>query len=478
MKFANTPQEDRKIAVFQRKSLAAFKALVKDLKSYGAQAKSEHKGRGKAVIDKRKRHIVKNIKPLPQVNDFLKKFVGTDSISDKAYSWRNSTIYLMRDYLAGAKTLREISATFEKNAIRSAKAFELHKKQKPIKDAIPPELRAFLPDTITVDIDESGTIKKINDMFGNKTYTLAEKIKVQKKLVRKYNSIVKLVQRDLKSKDEMTKLSALITSIIMETGIRPGKSGNGIVEIVDDKEIEIETFGAITLNASHVNFVKDNFVELKFKGKMGTVNTASISNANLIKVLKDYVSNALESGSDYIFVNEEGNQYTYQDLISYFRKNFTGFKITDFRKLRATQEVFNGLVEERDDMLRQIKDVENLETEELTQRVVEIIAETINKAHERAQVALSHDESTTTKKSYINPEVLLRFLSTGSMQSTLKECVAMGKTKLQFDPMVFVREAQKTASQRFFVASKGSIENLDTLVDILLHIFDNDDGMI
>ena len=315
-------------------------------------------------------------------------------------------------------------------------------------------------------------------MFGNKTYTLAEKIKVQKKLVRKYNSIVKLVQRDLKSKDEMTKLSALITSIIMETGIRPGKSGNGIVEIVDDKEIEIETFGAITLNASHVNFVKDNFVELKFKGKMGTVNTASISNANLIKVLKDYVSNALESGSDYIFVNEEGNQYTYQDLISYFRKNFTGFKITDFRKLRATQEVFNGLVEERDDMLRQIKDVENLETEELTQRVVEIIAETINKAHERAQVALSHDESTTTKKSYINPEVLLRFLSTGSMQSTLKECVAMGKTKLQFDPMVFVREAQKTASQRFFVASKGSIENLDTLVDILLHIFDNDDGMI
>jgi len=467
-----TPQEERKILAFQRKALTAFKALIKDLKSYGDQAKSEHKGRGQAVINKRKRHIVKSIKTLPQVLTFMEKFVGSDEVSDKAYSWRNTTMYLIRDYLAGQKTLKDVSDTFKKNSIRSFKAIEIHKSQASLKSVIPVELRAYLPDTITIDVDEEGYIKKINDMFGNKTYTLSEKIKSQKKLIKKYNTIVKQIKKDLKSRDEKAKLSAIITSIIMETGIRPGKIGNGIVETVDDQEVEVETFGAITLNPSHVNFVRENFAELSFRGKMGTVNTAAISNSAIVKVLKDYVDNALESGSDYIFITSEGEQFTYQDLVRYFRINFKGFKITDFRKLRATQEVFDGLQEERDSMLRRIKEVAELETEELTQRVVEIVAETINKAHERAQVALSHDSGSTTKKSYINPEVLLRFLSTASMQSTLKESITTGKTKLHFDPMMFVREATRTASM-LISASGRTLESIDTIVDMLEHIFDN-----
>ena len=321
-------------------------------------------------------------------------------------------------------------------------------------------------------MDDEGYIKNINDMFCNKTYTLAEKIKSQKKLIKKYNSIVKVIKRDLKSRDELTKLSAIITSIIMETGIRPGQVGNGIVETVDDQEVEVETFGAITLNPSHVNFVRDNFTELKFRGKMGTINTATISNSSITKVLKDYVENALSSGSDYIFVTSEGNKFSYPNLVKYFRVNFKGFKITDFRKLRATQEVFNGLQEERDSMLERIKEVADLEVEELTQRVVEIVAETINKAHERAQVALSHDSGSTTKKSYINPEVLLRFLSTTSMQSTLKESITTGKTKLHFDPMMFVREATRTAGLRLISASGRTLESIDTIMDMLEHIFD------
>lgn len=468
-----TPQEERKISAFQRKALTAFRSLLKDLKSYGDQAKSEHKGRGQAVINKRKRHIVKSIKTLPQVLTFMEKFVGSDEVSDKAYSWRNTTLYLIRDHLAGQKTLKEVSETFKKNSVRSFKALEIHKRQAPLKSIIPVELRAYLPDTITIDVDDEGYIKKINDMFGNKTYTLAEKIKSQKKLIKKYNTIVKLIKRDLKSRDEMTKLSAIITSIIMETGIRPGQIGNGIVETVDDQEVQVETFGAITLNTSHVSFVRDNFAELSFRGKMGTVNTASISNSAIVKVLKDYVDNALSSGSDYIFITSEGSQFTYQDLIKYFRTNFKGFKITDFRKLRATQEVFDGLQEERDSMLQRIKEVAEMETEDLTQRVVEIVAETINKAHERAQVALSHDSGTTTKKSYINPEVLLRFLSTASMQSTLKESITTGKTKLHFDPMMFVREATRTAGLRMISASGRTLESIDTIIDMLEHIFDS-----
>lgn len=471
-----TPQEERKISAFQRKSLAAFKALLKDLKSYGDQAKSEHKGRGKDVINKRKRHIVKSIKTLPQVLTFMEKFVGSDEVSDKAYSWRNTTLYLIRDYLAGLKTLKIVSDTFKKNSIRSFKAIEIDKRQAPLKSVIPVELRSYLPDTITIDVDDEGYIKTINDMFGNKTYTLSEKIKSQKKLIKKYNSIVKKIKRDLKSRDELTKLSAIITSIIMETGIRPGQIGNGIVETVDDQEVSVETFGAITLNPSHVNFVRSNFAELRFRGKMGTVNTATISNSSITKVLKDYVDNALSSGSDYIFVTSEGEQFTYQHLAKYFRINFKGFKITDFRKLRATQEVFDGLQEERDSMLKRIREVAELETEELKQRVVEIVSDTINKAHERAQVALSHDSGNTTKKSYINPEVLLRFLSTASMQNTLKESITTGKTKLQFDPMMFVREATRTAGLRLIYASGRTLESIDTIIDMLEHIFE--DGIV
>jgi hypothetical protein len=78
-----------------------------------------------------------------------------------------------------------------------------------------------------------------------------------------------------------------------------------------------------------------------------------------------------------------------------------------------------------------------------------------------------------TQKSYINPQVLLQFLSTTSMQESLKACVVSGKTKLQFDPMMFIREAQKTASRRFF-ATGGRIENLEIIIDILDHLFDEE----
>jgi integrase len=472
-----TLQEEKKIATFQRKALSAFKVLIKDLKSYSAQAKSEHKGRGKDVINKRKRHIVKSIEKLSQVESFMVKWVGSDDVSDKADSWRRSSLYLIRDYLVGQSTLRDISSTFEKNSIKHFKAIEVHKKQKHLKEKIPSEFRAFLPPMISIEVDSKGHIKEINDLFGNKTYTLSEKIKNQKKLVRKYNAIVKKVQKDMKSEEEMTKLSAVITSLIMETGIRPGQIGNGVVKTVEGKEVNIETFGATTLTSKHIKFVRSNFAELKFEGKKGTVNTASVSNKELIKVIKDYVDNALSTGSDYIFVTSEGRQYTYQELLKYFRKNFKGFKITDFRKLRATQEVFDALNEERSGMLKEIKEVAKKETKEVTEKVVKIIANTINKAHDRAQIALNHESGTTTQQAYINPEVLFRFLSSESMQDNLKDCVLSGKTKLHFDPLLFIREAQKTASRKFF--STGSkLESLETIIDILEHLFDDDSGRI
>ena len=466
-----TPQEERRISAHQKKAVSAFRTLTRSLKDYGVQAKAEHVGRGKEVLKKRKRYIAKSIKSLPQVEDFMDSWVATGDMDEKAPSWRSKTLYLIRDYLVGQSTLRDVSEIFKQDSVKYYIAQQVHLKQVDLKKKIPPELRAFLPPTISIEVDEDGYIKKINDLFGNKTYTLSEKIKSQKKLVRRYNQIAKKVSKDLKSSDEFKKLSALITSIIMETGIRPGKVGNGFVKVVEGREIPIETFGATTLTTDHVRFVKSEFAELKFEGKKGTVNTATLANKDVVKVLKDYVDNALQSGSKYIFVNAEGEQYTYQHLTQYFKANFKGFKITDFRKLRATQEVLEGLNDERKNMLSQIKRFAEDETEDLTQRVVEVIANTINKAHERAQFALSHESGLTTQKSYINPEVLLHFLSTATMQETLKDSIVLGKTKLHFDPLMFIKEAQRTASMKIFATGKA--KTISGVAYVLEHLFDD-----
>jgi len=122
-------------------------------------------------------------------------------------------------------------------------------------------------------------------------------------------------------------------------------------------------------------------------------------------------------------------------------------------------------------MLDQIKRFAEEETEDLTQRVVEVIANTINKAHERAQFALSHESGMTTQKSYINPEVLLHFLSTATMQESLKDSIVSGKTKLHFDPLMFIREAQRTASLKLFATGKS--KSIGEIANALEHLFED-----
>ena len=117
--------------------------------------------------------------------------------------------------------MKEASKLFYPIAHESFSVIEFSKKQNKVKSTFPPEIQAFLPKSIVIDTDRNKYITKVNDLFVNEKYNLSEKIKVQRKLIYRYNTIVKKVKKDLKSPDEITKLSALITSIIMETGIRP-----------------------------------------------------------------------------------------------------------------------------------------------------------------------------------------------------------------------------------------------------------------
>jgi DNA topoisomerase IB len=437
--------KEKKQLAFQKKSAAAFRALGRAVYRHRHKARKKYPSRSNESFKKRGRWLIRFLDKEPKTIEFLDAFIGTEAMNPRTKGWRRKVLELLSLYLLNKITLREASKLFVPIAAKSYEVIALDKQQNKIQKTLPPEIMAFLPSSIIVEVDKNNNIKGINDMFVNDTYTLKEKIKTQKKLVYRYNTIVKQVKKDMKSRDEITKLCALVTSIIMETGIRPGKIGNSAVKIIEDKKIEVETFGAVSLNADHVSFVKNNFAELKFVGKKGGLNTASLKDSEVIKVLKDYVDNSLKSGSKYIFTTREGQQFDYKDLSSYFRKNFKGFKITDFRKLRATRTVFEVLKEERRNMLGRIKEIASGEVDSIKAKATEEIVKTIELAHQKAQAALSHMDSSTTQDAYINPQVLLRFLSTAKIESSFRDYIMQGKTKFRFDPMMFVKEAEKLA---------------------------------
>jgi integrase len=438
-----------------------FRALLKAVASDSQNVKALHKKDPK----KQQRAMVKLLKGRGDVNAFLDKYAGTDTASAKAYSWRNSARYLLRDAALGIIALRDALPALDKATSNGFQALTVEEFQTPLRSTIPALLREYLPATVEINVDESGTIQRITDRFNNEHFTLEVKIQHQKKLLKQYNQIAKRVKRDLKSSDEITRLSALITAILMETGIRPGKLGNGMVKTVGDQEEFIETFGAITLGPSHVRFVKDNFAELSFLGKKTGKNTASLSGSEIIKALKDYTDKALSSGSKYVFVTADGYRYTYSDLQRYFREHFKGINPTDWRKLKASETVFDAIQAEQEALYAKIVSFAHMEADALAARVAEEIAKTLDRAIAKAQVALSHESSGTTKKQYINPEVLLRFLSTGRTEKTFRDAILGNKPALAFDPQRFIEVASAAAVGR--TAAYGIKRAGQTLMEIL-----------
>lgn len=419
-----------------------FRALTKAVAPDAANVKALHKG----DPQKQQRAMIKLLKDRGDVNGFLDKYTGTDSASPKAYSWRNTGRYLLRDAALGIKSLRDVLPALDKVTSNGFQALTVETFQEPLRTSIPALLRGYLPDTVEVNVDENGTIQRITDRFNNEHKSLAVKIQHQKTLLKKYNQIAKQVKRDMKSGDEVTRLSALITAILMETGIRPGKKGNGVVKTIGGKEVFVETFGAVTLGPGHVNFVKDNFAELSFLGKMTGQNTASLSAPEIIQALQDYTNKALKSGSKYVFVTKEGYRYTYKDLDRYFKTYFKGIDPTDWRKLKASETVFDAIQEEQEDLYARILSFADEEGADLMDRVTEEISTTLDRAIAKAQQALSHDKATTTRKQYINPEVLLRFLSTATMGGkTFRDAILAGKPTLAFDPQRFIEVASAAA---------------------------------
>lgn len=426
-------------------ALKAFKTLITALAPLGVLLKKEVPGNDDEAISRRARAFVKAAKEHPKVQAFLDQWIGSEDVDSSAYSWRNTVTYAMRDVIVRKAPLEDALKVVGKYALTSYQALTLHEVQKPLRDALPEEVFQFLPRTVVVKTDPTGRITEVTDRFKNEYFTLAKKAQHLRYILGQYNKIARTVKKDLKDPDEVVRLSALVTSIIMETGIRPGKIGNGVVKTVDGEEEFVETFGAATLGPSHVKFVRENFVQLEFHGKKGSVNTAALTDAAIIKVLNQYVAKALKSGSPYIFVTRTGHTFDYSDLDRYFSARFEKITPTDFRKLRATEEVLNSIIEEQEEMYARIRKLKKLKKDALKESIVTEVVGALTRAIERAGGALSHDSSQTTIDSYIYPGVLFRFLSTGRLERNLGALLETGKTELKFDPDAFLRAAMESA---------------------------------
>ena len=416
-----------------------FRALLVLLAPLVEKALTDFPKKDKQSLQRRGRLFNKLAKVAPAMTAYLDQWIGTEAQHPKAYSWRSAIVYQARDVLLYGKTQRAAMVEVEKQAYKGFEAITMAGAQGPLRDAVPSSLREFLPKNIVVEVDDDGTIQHVTDRFENEHLTLGKKIAKMRDLVAQYNAIAKRVKRDLKSRDEIIKLSALITAIIMETGIRPGKIGNGVIKTVGGEQVTIETFGAITLGPGHVRFIRANFAELEFIGKKGGTNTASLSDAAIIKVLNAYVAKALNSGTPYVFVTANGQQFSYSDLQRYFRENFGDVSPTDFRKLKATETVLGALRNEQADLYTRIRGFAKTAKADLQERIVAEIVVTFEKAIAHAQEALSHESAATTLRAYINPEIVLRFLSTGRVDDSLESAILAGESKLAFDPMVFVK---------------------------------------
>ena len=442
-----------------------LRALVKALDPVVLEAQTAHPDNPK----RQARFLKAALKERGDVLGFVDKWVGPDSIDPKAYSWRNRTMDMIRDVSLGTLGANKAFEKLEGIMILAYRASTLGEVQEPLKDAIPEELRAFLPDNLVVVVDEDGNIQEITDRFVAQKKTFAKKIKVMRDLLQRYNSIVAQVKKDIKSGDPITRLAALVTAIIMETGIRPGQRGN--VTLVRDpvtgEKVPVDTFGAVTLGPNHVRFIRDEFAELEFVGKASSTNLASLSDSAVIKILKSLVENAQKSGSKFIFVTPNGREFTKKDLNRYFGKNFKGISPTDFRQLRATDVMFEQIRKAQLDLYAEIQEYIDLEESALRDRVVTSLVKSLNQAIDEAQKALSHDKDSTTVGSYINPQILLRFFSQGRAADSLKEALMDGAGELSFDPMKFVEMAKASASK---VARRYMVGTAPTLRDLLEEI--------
>lgn len=436
------------IATLQEKN---WKALARALKAMGPlqeEARLAFPGKDKDSIRRRKTALLNLVRSSAFAKAALKEIQVLPEDQAKV-------IGLMRDSLAGDRKLKDTRARLDLYGRNRYIKDTLGVGQAPLQ-VLPEELRKFLPDNIWVEVDPEGVIRKVTDRFVNQKETWEWKIQRIKLILEKREEILRRMREDLRSGDPELSTKALIASILYQTGIRPGYEGNQSTVVLPNGEKVLETtFGATTLKAEHVKFLRNNLAELQFIGKAGTLNTATLSDPVLVSVLKSYQESNTQG---FLFTTKSGSVFGQKDLDAYFKSRFFGISPKDFRRLKASEKMLEALNAENEKLREQIRGFVKTEKAELASRITEKLAEAISNAMDAAAETLSHASGKdVTRTNYINPQIVLDFLSRGKPARTLEQAVLSNQIALRFDPANFVPELTKAASE--FLMTLGDLLN-------------------
>lgn len=323
-------------------------------------------------------------------------------------------------------------------------------------DIFPPELYKYLPESMGFRIEHNKIV--IEDSLANEEKTIQVKMAVMEKLMSEKDTIEKDLERDIKSPDEHTRLCALLSKIGLLSGIRPAKEGNKARVYPKKGEPKQktkqyqDTYGATTLLKSHVTELRNNFVKFEFPGKKGTPNIVDISDAEIAQHISNLVNK--KQNKDYVFTTSSGKRITDGDVNDYLQKYDIVY--TDFRKYNSTLEVYSELKKNTQEIYSKIASIKEEQEEKLKEKVVAIITEQLQNAYENARKKLNHKDVLVTVNSYVNPMVIMNWLSSGNLAESFEEAIRFnGDLKLGFNIKALVANAQKKIEN----LKKSSIED-------------------
>lgn len=243
----------------------------------------------------------------------------------------------------------------------------------------------------TKDGDEATVYEYGPRQVANRHKEKAERVE---KLRKSISDLRTKVKSDLKSEDELTRMSALAVALMDETAERVG----------NHESAEDGHFGVTGWRKKHITFGKDK-VTIKYVGKSGVKHEKVVERPETVKALKEVCAG--KSGEDCVFETEE-IRLDPKDVNDYLKK----FDVTakDIRGFRANDEMCKALRAERDkgpELPRSRKEKDKILKAEF-KRALEAVAEIVG--HEAA----------TLKSQYLVPGLEDSYLHDGTVLKTLK----------------------------------------------------------
>jgi hypothetical protein len=103
---------------------------------------------------------------------------------------------------------------------------------------------------------------------------------------------------------------------------------------------------------------------------------------------------------------------------------------------------YNSLKERLGGLYDEVRKTKSQRKRRLKALVVQRLLQTIRDALEDARTKLSHKDAVTTVENYLNPRVIMAFLSQGGFEQSLEEVLARGgKLVVKFDVETFIENA-------------------------------------